>query len=149
MPTLLYCRPWQAHLSFRAANQGAMCAVIIKDWIGGVALGVCEWGIDETPQGRAGTARLLLNPEPIFQPHFVRTFFIAASTAVRDQHTFPATYNAAVLWTVLILFQDRLWPLITFHVVSWPFLWRILQLWLNLQMINKTHSTSQWHQKNS
>lgn len=42
---------------------------LLKDWIGGVALGVCEWGIDGTPQGGAGTARLLLNPELLFQPN--------------------------------------------------------------------------------
>lgn len=39
------------------------------------------------PRGRAATARLLLNLEPIFQPHFVGIFFIGASTAVRDHVT--------------------------------------------------------------
>lgn len=67
---------------------------LFKNWIGGVALGGCEWGIDETPQGRAGTARLLLNPEPSFQPHFVRTFFRAASTAVRDHATCILLHHA-------------------------------------------------------
>lgn len=46
MPILLYCRPWQAHRSFHATNQGVICAIIIKelDWRCGIGrLRVRHW----------------------------------------------------------------------------------------------------------
>lgn len=70
-------------------------ASLLEYGIGCVTLGVAMGGIDEKPQGRDGTARLQLNPEPAFQQHFVRTFLSTGSAAMVEPMP-PAMYSSVI-----------------------------------------------------
>lgn len=71
-----------------------------------MALGVSAGGIDEIPQGRPGTARLLLNPElPVSTALSEHDKFLLRGSAAMVEPTPPAIYSSRDLQNVAPYFK--------------------------------------------
>lgn len=88
------------------------CVASLEYGIGCVALGVPMGRIDEIPQGRPGTARLLLNPElPVSSTLSEHDKFLLRGNAAMVELTPPAMYSSSDIQKSSPIFQSSLWCL--------------------------------------